>query len=242
MSSVVLGMGEVGSALYHVLEDAGETVYGFDLVASRCRGTPSVKCEILHVCVPYLQGFHSVICDYAVKYQPSELVIHSSVPPGTTEHLTWKGTTVYSPVRGVHKNMVSDLQCYTKFWAGTQTPVLFIQQMRRCNIKVEAWNDTCRSLELAKLLMDVVYYGWLIIFAQHVKLLACRCGVDSDKLWDFTDEIHKVLGNRPRMFSGKGINGHCILPDVELLNDGFLDAVFSHDKYYRRNLEATKNG
>jgi hypothetical protein len=85
----------------------------------------------------------------------------------------------------------------------------------------------------------VVYYGWLIIFAQHTKVLADRYGVDEKNLWRFTDEIHKYLGNRPRMFSGEGIGGHCVLQDKDLLNDPFLDAVFSHDEYFRRNL---KNG
>jgi UDP-N-acetyl-D-mannosaminuronate dehydrogenase len=133
--------------------------------------------------------------------------------------------------------MSVDMKRYTKYWAG-EKPRLFIKQMKRCGVPVKPWTDSTRSLELAKLLLDVVYYGWLIIFAQHVKMVADRFAVDEKKLWRFTDEIHRFLGNRPRMFSGRGIGGHCIMQDKNLLNDPFLNMVFNHDKTYRRSLNA----
>lgn len=230
--TVIIGMGEIGSALYKLLKPTSK-VYGYDLTKAKCRGKQPLKASILHICIPYSNIFLSMIICYILKYAPKEVIIHSSVPPGITEKLECsKNIVVYSPVRGVHKRMRLDMQRYTKYWASKKKPKLFIAQMKKCKIPVKPWNDSMRSLELAKLWMDVTYYGWLIIFAQHTKVLADRYNVKEKRLWEFTKEIHRYLGNRPCMYSGEGIGGHCILQDVELLNDLFLTAVFSHNKYY----------
>lgn len=235
-STVIVGMGEIGSAFYKILAPT-ETVYGFDVDTAKCKGKPVDKCDILHICIPYHKDFADAVHSYLSQFKPQEVIIHSSVPVGTTEKIHYPvGAVAFSPFRGVHARMTLDMKRYTKYWAG-QEPRLFIEQMKRCGVPVRAWEDSARSLELAKLLLDVVYYGWLIIFAQHAKVLADRFGVDDKKLWLFTEEIHKFLGNRPRMFSGEGIGGHCVMQDKNLLNDSFLDAVFSHDEYYRRNLD-----
>jgi UDP-N-acetyl-D-mannosaminuronate dehydrogenase len=244
---VVLGMGEIGSAFYDVLKKSGVAIYGKDLFAKMCKGKEVVSCDVLHICIPYkeFQPFMMAVQDATLKFTPKEIIIHSSVSPGTTENLSeyTNGVEVfYSPFRGVHKRMGFDMMRYTKYWASVNVnkiPSLFVSEMQKAKVNIKSWGDTPTSLELAKDLMDVVYYGWEIVFAQHVKVLAERYGVDDKKLWDFTDEIHKHLGNRPRMFSGEGIGGHCVMQDKDLLNDPFLDMVFSHDQYYRRNL---KNG
>jgi UDP-N-acetyl-D-mannosaminuronate dehydrogenase len=241
MQSVIVGMGEIGSAFYQLLKP----VCGLDLDPEKCRGTPPETADILHICIPFLKQtpFIQAVLRYDNIYRPKEIIIHSSVEPLTTEKINYflKDTIIaYSPFRGVHSRMIEDMKRYVKHYAFfTKEPCLFVQEMREAGINIQPWNDTPTSLELAKLWMDVVYYGWLIIFAQHTKVLADRYGVDEKNLWRFTDEIHKYLGNRPRMFSGEGIGGHCVMQDKDLLNDPFLDAVFSHDEYFRRNL---KNG
>ena len=240
-TSVIVGMGEIGNAFYEILSEKCR-VYGYDIIEGKRQGKSVEKCDILHICLPHHEDFVNTVLKYHFNFRPQELIIHSSVKPGTTEEL-WRllyshTKIAYSPWRGVHSRMTEDMKRYTKYWASSlnmQVP-LFLEQMKQCGIKTEEWQGMT-SLELAKLWMDVVYYGWLIIFAQHTKVLADRFGVDEKKLWDFTDEIHRFLGNRPRMFSGEGIGGHCVMSDVDLLNDSFLDAVFSHDKGYRRNLK-----
>jgi hypothetical protein len=241
MQTVIVGMGEIGSAFYDVLRTKYE-VYGYDVIEHKRQGKPRTFCDIAHICIPYNDSFIVAVEGCLVDLKPKEIIIHSSVPPGTTMKLQSRHPAAlfaYSPFRGVHKRMGFDMLRYMKYWAGDKEPKLFVEQMQKCKVPVKPWNDTPVSLELAKLWMDVTYYGWLIIFAQHTKVLAERFGVDEKKLWEFTDDIQRFLGNRPRMFSGDGIGGHCVMQDKDLLNDAFLDAVFSHDEYYRRNL---KNG
>jgi len=244
-TDVIVGMGEIGSAFYELLKKSGVQVYGFDIYKAKCKGHEPAKTDVLHICIPFRDygQFKEAICEYFLKFTPKEIIIHSSVEPETTEkikHLCSESIVAYSPFRGVHKRMGFDMLRYTKYWAGEKEPKLFIQEMRKAKVKIEPWNDSTTSLELAKLWMDVTYYGWLIVFAQHTHVLAERFGVDEKKLWQFTDEIHKYLGNRPRMFSGEGIGGHCVMQDKDLLNDPFLDMVFSHDQYYRRNMKNAK--
>jgi hypothetical protein len=87
--------------------------------------------------------------------------------------------------------------------------------------------------------MDTTYYGWLILFAQRVKILCDKYGVDEPSIWGFTHEIQEFLANRPTMYSGTGIRGHCVLQNLEILDDDFIDLVFTHDKIYRRHLRET---
>ena len=52
------------------------------------------------------------------KFKPDCIVIHSTIPPGTTERLQkkLKSPLIYSATRGVHKRMLSDIKLYTKFF------------------------------------------------------------------------------------------------------------------------------
>ena len=52
------------------------------------------------------------------------------------------------------------------------------------------------TLELAKVVCDTSYYGWLINFAQISKIIADKENVDYDEKWSFTDEIQKRPFNR----------------------------------------------
>ncbi len=73
--------------------------------------------------------------------------------------------------------------------------------------------STPLTLELSKIVVDTSYYGWLINYAQISKIIADKFHVDYDEMWTFSDEIHKFLNNRPKMFPGF-IGGHCVIPNL----------------------------
>ena len=222
MNHLIVGMGEIGNAWYNVLTLSKENIVGVDLDKSKCKGITPDKIDVLHICVPFTNYkiFERIVLGYIQTFNPAEVIIHSSVKPRTTEKIQAKTETplFYSPIRGVHSRMTNDMLYYTKYWTSDigQTPDIYIKTLTDCGVPARKWADNTKSLELAKLLMDVTYYGWLILFAQHVKVEAHRYGVDDQLLWNFTDEIHRKLGNRPRMFSGDGIGGHCVMQDKDL--------------------------
>jgi len=90
------------------------------------------------------------------------------------------------------------------------------------------------TLELAKIVVDTTYYGWLINYAQLSNIVARKHNVDYDEMWQFSDEIHKFLGNRPKMFPGF-IGGHCVIPNLSLINE---ESFWQIDKI--NNLYSTK--
>nr|AIE93138.1 hypothetical protein [uncultured marine thaumarchaeote AD1000_31_G03] len=77
---------------------------------------------------------------------------------------------------------------------------------------------------MGKIICDTSYYGWLINYAQLSNMIAINHKVNYDEMWLFADEIHRYLGNRPKMFPGI-IGGHCVIPNLELVHDQTLDLI-----------------
>lgn len=230
---IIVGNGIVGQSLFLLLK-AFKPVVCWDLKSEKCTGDCNGKIDVLHVCFPYSEGFEDDVLNWMDSVRPKEIVVHSTVTVGTTGIIQdyCDIPIVFSPVRGTHSRMLEDLRRYTKFYASEKNVTIFVEEMKKAKVKTEMWSSTA-CLELAKVLMGTSYYGWLIVFAQRVKVLAEKFGVDENELWNWTEEIHEFLGNRPRMFSGKGIGGHCVLSNVELLDDELFYLIRDHDRLYR---------
>jgi len=56
-------------------------------------------------------------------------------------------------------------------------------------------------------------------------------------MWSFSNEIHKFLGNRPKMFSSF-IGGHCVIPNLELMNDNSLNQINKINNMFKNFLDA----
>jgi hypothetical protein len=89
------------------------------------------------------------------------------------------------------------------------------------------------TLELAKILVDTSYYGWLINYAQLSDMIAKQHNVDYDEMWSFADEIHKFLGNRPKMYPGF-IGGHCVIPNLSLIDENSLWQIDNINKLFAK--------
>ncbi|MEM4245594.1 MAG: hypothetical protein QXR60_05330 [Candidatus Nanoarchaeia archaeon] len=91
------------------------------------------------------------------------------------------------------------------------------------------------TLELAKIICDTSYYGWLITYAQLSNMIAMNNKVDYDEMWSFADEIHKFLGNRPKMYPGI-IGGHCVIPNLDLINNETLNFIKTFNNKYMKKI------
>ena len=94
-------------------------------------------------------------------------------------------------------------------------------------------------LELAKIIVDTSYYGWLITYSQVSNNIAKKYNVNYKEMWSFADEIHKFLGNRPKMFPGF-IGGHCVIPNLDLLQDNTLYLIKKINSDYGKILKRKK--
>jgi len=216
-------MGEVGSTLHKLLEKAGFQVHGIDIEQNKSKELPIDEVYFLHICIPYNNNFIEQVHHYAKMYHPKVIILHSTVSPGATQIIQkdYEVPVVCAPTRGVHKRFLSDMERYTKFYGfdkqydfnGLDTEM----QQRFHKIHQMKNAVTC---ELAKILTDTTYYGWMIVFAYLSKMIADKHQVDYDEMWQFAEEPHQFLGNRPKFFTDpKGIGGHCVIPNLELFGN-----------------------
>lgn len=241
--NIVAGLGEVGVPMSQLLRKKFPTVgYDIDSKRMKSRDKPDgVECSFLHVCIPFSPTFSKNIRTLAKKFSPECVVIHSTVSPHTTRALQSMMSipVIYSATTGVHRRMLYDMKRYTKFYALEKSAprrkwaaAAYTRMMRACGVKTKRMT-TPVTLELAKVLCDTSYYGWLINYAQLTNLIARKYSVDYDEMWEYAAPIHKFLGNRPKMFPGY-IGGHCVIPNLDLVNDkNILQVKAINDEYLR---------
>ena len=240
---VVAGLGEIGKPILKILT-RNSIIVGFDLNhdlmnEKKFEKYKNYKTSFLHVAIPVSDKFISNVLNLYKTFKPECIVIHSTIIPGTTEKLQQKLPIpiIYSATRGVHKRMEYDLKRYTKFfvistsaprskWASSQ----YAKMMKHAGVKTKKMSKP-ETLELAKIICDTSYFGWLITYAQLSNMIAIEHGVDYDEMWLFSDEIHKFLGNRPKMFPGL-IGGHCVIPNLDLIQNKALNFIKEFNNSY----------
>ena len=249
---IVAGLGEIGLPILKLISKK-EIVVGYDLNTKLMNSRKFKKFEnmetrFLHIAIPVNKNFNSNVLELYKKFQPKCIIIHSTISPGTTQQIQnkLKIPLIFSATRGVHKRMLKDLQRYTKFfaisknapkkqWAITE----YRKTMKKCGIQTKQMSKP-ETLELAKILCDTSYLGWLINYAQLTNTIAMKHNVNYDEMWTFSDEIHTALGNRPKMFPGF-IGGHCVIPNLDLIQNQTLDLIKSINDQYSKQVKNSKN-
>ncbi len=222
--SLVIGLGEVGRPLLAVLQ-RGHRVKGVDLQPEDVEAAV----DLMHVCYPGdIDDFVEVTAAYARRYRPEVVVIHSTVPVGTTRAVQARASipAVHSPVRGKHARMERELLHYTKFVGATDPEAADRVQrdLERVGMRTRRLASP-EATELAKL-TETTYLGLLVAFAQDVDRMAREAGVSYEEVVSFYEEIAYLPGTR--FFPGI-IGGHCVLPNIQLLKrlrgSRLLDAI-----------------
>ena len=249
---IVAGIGEIGRPILKLLSKSN-IVVGFDLNPNlmdkrKFERYKNLKTSFMHITIPVTGKFINNVLKLYKKFQPECVVIHSTIRPGTTERLQEKLPipVIYSATRGVHKRMIYDLKRYTKFFVistnaprGKWASSRYVKMMKACGIKTKKMSKP-ETLELAKIICDTSYLGWLVNYAQLSNMIAIEHGVNYDEMWSFTEEIQKFLGNRPKMYPGH-IGGHCVIPNLGLLDNQTLNIIKKLNSSYKKNLEISKN-
>jgi len=245
---IVIGMGEIGLPIFKLLSK-NIPVDGFDKIEklNSEKFLDVKKIELMHICIPFTKSFQKIVIQLSKKYNPDGIIIHSTISPNTTKKLQNKLDLpiIYSATRGVHKRMLKDLKRYTKFFAvydyapsSKWAARIFKNKMKKCGVKTKQMSQPI-TLELAKVVCDTSYYGWLINFAQISKIIADKENVDYDEMWSFTDEIQKFLKNRPKMSPGF-IGGHCVIPNLQLIDNELLNQIERINKNFAKKKKKSK--
>ena len=246
--NIVAGLGEIGKPILKIISKNNLCV-GYDIDSKLMNKTRFQKYAeaptlFLHICIPFNKKFFGNVTTLYKKFKPEIIVIHSTIEHKTTQKIqkNLHIPVIYSATRGVHKRMKRDLQRYTKFFAiesgapkKSWAILNYKKILKSSGIKAKQMSNPL-TLELAKILVDTSYYGWLINYAQLSDMIAKKHHVDYDEMWSFSDEIHTYLGNRPKMYPGF-IGGHCVIPNLELINEDALDLIKEINSDYAKTLK-----
>ncbi|WP_299290867.1 GDP-mannose dehydrogenase [Nitrosopumilus sp.] len=249
---IVAGLGEIGNPILKLLSKNSISI-GFDIDKKlmnikKFEKYANAQTKFLHICIPFGKNFEKNVLNLVDQFSPLIVVIHSTISPYTTSKLQEKLTVpvIYSATRGIHQRMLSDLKKYTKFyaieksapkssWASNE----YRKLLKLSNVKSRKVSSPI-TLELAKIVCDTSYYGWLINYAQISNMIANEHKVDYDEMWSFSDEIHKFLGNRPKMYPGY-IGGHCVIPNLDLIHHQTLDLIKQLNQNYLKKTPKAKS-
>lgn len=240
-ATLIVGMGEVGTALAEVIERR-RPVLRHD-VEPRSFGQ---SIEVMHICIPYREAeeFESAVCGYINRFRPQLTIVNSTVLPGTTHTIASRAQAViaYSPVRGKHVRMTQDLLRYVKFVASPDRGAAECARRHFEEVGMKtAVMTRPETLELAKL-SETTYFGIQIAFAQELNRFAERTGADYDEVLGFFEEVDFLP--RPRYFPGF-IGGHCVVPNIQLLRklrqSPLLNAVLESNMQRAIELESSRS-
>jgi len=217
--SIVIGMGQVGTAVYNVLAKRFH-VDDWDLKYN-INEPDDYNYFILHICFPYFDGFEKEVKKYQEKYQPKYTVIHSTVPVGTSR----KCGAFHSPVRGMHPDLTGGIRTFVKFIGGENSDEV-AEYFRKAGIRIYL----CRkpeTTELAKLL-STTYYATCIEYIKATEKLCKEHDVPFAEAFTLFQQTYnegwKKLDHpeyqRPILIPiQRKQGGHCTLPNCELLKE-----------------------
>ena len=244
---LIVGLGEVGSAIYQIVKDAGVyELYGYDIDQKKTVNSLSEipeELDFIHVCVPFknVDTFARIIHFYVDRFRPRAIIIHSTVAPGTTKRIyeETKITTAFTPVRGKHPYLKQHILFWPK-WVCVlprEEEDYVVGHLKSLNLKVKVYRGNPETLELAKI-FETVYRALLIAWWQEMHRITKHFNADMATITEFIGEIHEQLKDKPPMFPGF-IGGHCLIPNTLMLynvyKSKFLEAILESNA---RRLEA----
>jgi len=236
----IFGYGEVGQAIAKFYKNPKIK----DL--NRDDGLEGV--DILHICIPWNENFIEIVKKEIKKIKPKITIIHSTIAPGATKKIisglprACRGV-VHSPIRGMHPNLYKGIKTFVKYIGADnkKAGIMAKRHLESLGIKTELFYPSVTT-EIGKLL-DTSYYGLCIAWHGEMKKLCDRAGIDFEKaVTDFNksyNETYPKLGKpnvvRPVLYPPqrtKGITGHCVCQNAEILKKYFksqaLDLILKY--------------
>jgi UDP-2-acetamido-3-amino-2,3-dideoxy-glucuronate N-acetyltransferase len=248
VKSSIIGLGEVGAGLFEILKNQYE-IQWFEEGSD-----PRYDCEIMHICIPWSDRFFQIVQGYVSVQHPNYVVVHSSVPVGTTEKLyeLIKLPCFHSPIRGQHPDMSGGILSYVKY-IGTDLRDSSINEQicdyfEKAGIKTKLMIGT-KTTELAKLL-ELCRYGTYIAFAKEQSDICKHFGVNYSYAvneYEKTRSEGLMKLNRfdlvqPQLYPFDNyVGGHCTVEDMELMLEQFESPLLRRAYDIDRNTKIWAN-
>lgn len=219
MKSLIIGAGEVGTALYSIFSEVYPKQDLAILDTKKSEGNIKQKFDIMHISFGFGPQFIKQVETYQKEYNPTYTIIHSTVPVGTSRKLK----AMHSPIRGLHPNLKSGILTFIKYIGGEQASFV-ADYFRIANMRVYIY-DKPETTEAGKL-FDTEYYRACIEFTKRVKRYCDKNELNFHEVYTLFNESYNqgyTTLNRPEYVRPilqpimKEIGGHCVLPNAKLL-------------------------
>ena len=216
MRHLVIGRGEVGRSVAAVFDcEAIDKDYDGGLTDFDC----------IHICFPYSKSFHGDVEIYRDLFDAKYIIIHSTVPIGTTNKIVG---AVHSPIRGVHPHLAESIEVFVKYigYNDEYTGDAVYDEFEEYGIEPVLIEDS-NNTEAGKLL-STTYYGWNIMFEKWVYEYCEKNNLDFDTVYTHFNNTYNIGYERMDMIdvtrpvlnhNDGPIGGHCIIPNCEILRD-----------------------
>ena len=113
-NQLIVGYGEVGRGLAEVLKQKGKVWILDPNKSLKHNNNWPKKFYAIHICIPFSNSFSQAVRGIKKKYGYEILIIHSTVPVGTSDKLG----AVHSPIRGDHPNLAKGIKTFVKYVGG----------------------------------------------------------------------------------------------------------------------------
>jgi hypothetical protein len=220
MKQVIIGYGEIGKAV--------NAVVGNSHIVDTLIGTLSKipkDIDIMHVCIPYSDKFVQIVLDYILEFSPSNIIIYSTVPIGTTKQIP---RAVHSPVEGVHPELEMSIRFMGR-WVGyndEDLKIFYKKYFTSIGLKVRLIpnSDFTEALKL----LSTTEYGVNLVFADYKAKLAKSIKMDYKYTQQWNEEYNRLyqnlgMGKKYQKYvltdPGGKIGGHCVVPNAKLLKN-----------------------
>jgi acetyltransferase-like isoleucine patch superfamily enzyme len=226
-------MGQVGTALTEILKDKYPTITKDKNGVIGEVWKRNFKVEVMHICFPHSGSFVKQVIDYYSEFFPSFIVIHSTVPIGTTLEVEAQidADVYYSPVRGHHVDMTHEMRVYTKYIACNGVEGLEVQivndYFRKVGLgtRLILGEEATSLLEFMKIL-ELYRNGAYLAVAKDQETICKEFGMQYEDVvteWErSSNEGLKKMGKdylcQPILYPFKDfVGGHCTTEVMEIL-------------------------
>lgn len=240
----ILGHGEIGSAIAGICREQGFEVLIRELKFDQIKGK---KVDFLHVNIPEKvnRQFIDTVVRNIQDLSPDLTIINSSVTVGTCRKIQklTGADIVHSPVIGTHPHLYRSIKFHFRKIIGPVNKNSLRKarlHFKTLNIKTEIF-DSSETSEAAKLL-DLIHYGWDIIFCKWIKEVCRNLDLNFDQVYTRHNNIYnigysKLRPNvkRPILIPIDGpIGGHCTIEGTILFDKTY------HNRFTKFILEEQK--
>jgi UDP-glucose 6-dehydrogenase len=228
MRVIVIGLGEIGSAIHELVKQFHETET-LDIEPKKIIG----YFDIMHICFPYTDKFIENVLSYVKQFQPKLLIIESTTRPGATDRIAEelpKTLVCHSPVRGRHEETILlGLKTYTKYVGPCSSEAAEFAKKYYTAMGLNVYiAKSSFETEFAKL-MNLTYYGACIGIFQEFERLIEKHALKREDIMNFIGSTQtESKGNAPRpLYYGGHIGGHCVAPALKMLQELCEFQIFS---------------